>query len=130
MPGTHPPYASEYRRRIIALARAGARAARTRNRHRAVRFLTNGASTRCSASRSCCATLLTVANRVLGRVTAPRIASASLRSGLVSLAVRHHQRRIHKPHLVPERGELARLSAAPRRWPPFPPRSVAAHASS
>src|SRR5208337_398182 len=41
------------------------------------------ARTRCSPSRSCCATLLTATKRMLGRVTASRIASASLRSVLL-----------------------------------------------
>jgi hypothetical protein len=76
--------------RLSPATPTGTTTPRSRNRprswlHRAVRLLTNWARTRCNASRSCCATLLTVTNRVLGRVTASRIASASLRSVLLPL---------------------------------------------
>ena len=74
---------------------------------KAVRWRISSDRTRCSASMSCCATLLTATNRIDDRPTASQIASASRASFLIRLHIWAYKARTHQPDLVSALGNLA-----------------------
>jgi hypothetical protein len=68
----------------------------------AVRALTKPCLTRCTDRIPCCSILLIGTKRMLGRLTASQIASASATSLLFRFHVWLHELRRHQPYRVPE----------------------------